>query len=287
MIHSFLDYLRYEERASEHTLIAYQQDLLQFSEFCKSNEAINDNLSDVTYLTIRAWIVSLTVAYTARSINRKIACLNAYYSFLIKKKVIESSPTTRIHALKSVKVLPEFVKESEMDRLGDFTFSNDFEGKRDQLIIELLYGTGMRANELLLLTLSDIDLIQSTIKVQGKRNKQRIVPLHDSLKILLGEYLSVRPTTEHKQLITTSSGKPAYAMLIYRSVKTYLSLTSVSKKSPHVLRHTFATHLLNEGAAINDIKELLGHSNLAATEIYTHNSLERIRQVYEKAHPKA
>ena len=224
------------------------------------------------------------------SINRKIASLRSFYNFLRKRKQIDQDPTKQLSALKTKKKLPAFVEEKSMEMLFDVVeFSDDFEGFRDKIILELLYGTGIRLSELVGLETSDLDLSGKTIRVFGKRSKERMIPISGSLATLLANYLSQRAPEENTRcLILTDKGKAAYPVFIQRIVKKYLSaVTTLSQKSPHILRHTYATHLLNRGADLNAIKELLGHANLAATQIYTHNSIEKLKKTHQQAHPKA
>jgi len=291
-ISSFYRYLEYEKRYSKHTLVTYEVDLRQFSEFLE-----NENISrwqDVTSKVIRRWMVSLlNDGITPVTIHRKISALKSFFRYLMREQILESNPVNGVIIPKKPKRLPVFVKENEMDILLDTVpFSNDFEGIRDKFIITLLYGTGMRLSEMVNLKLSDIDLGQKVIKVLGKRNKERIIPVFKELEKEITKYLSARnqtfPDAGTNILILTSKGKPAYPKLIYRVVNKYLALVStINKKSPHVIRHSFATALLNHGADLNAIKELLGHANLSATEIYTHNSFEKLNNIYKQAHPRA
>lgn len=293
MIDPFLQYIQYEKRCSPHTLTSYQTDLLQFTQFldtvyeCKTPET-------ATFPMIRSWIVSLVEGKrTPTSINRKIATLRTYYKFLLRRNIITSDPMLKVKALKVNKALPQFVDEQSLNHLLDtFEFSADFSGVRDRLVMELLYGSGIRLAEMISLQESDINLYEQTIKVTGKRNKQRIIPISKRLIDLIGTYnLSKKNTfinNHSSDLIVTDQGEKIYPMMVYRIVRKYLDLaTTVEKRSPHVLRHTFATHLLNKGADLNAIKDLLGHSSLAATQVYTHNSLEKLKTIFEQAHPKA
>jgi len=224
------------------------------------------------------------------SINRKIASLRSYYGFLRRKKQIDSDPSKILSALKTRKKLPAFVEEKSMEMLFDTElFSDDFEGLRDRAILEILYGTGIRLTELVNLEIKDIDLFGRTIRVFGKRAKERMVPVSSALVEIVKKYLEKRSASVNTPiLILTDSGKPVYPVFVQRTVRRYLSaVTTLSQKSPHVLRHTYATHLLNRGADLNAIKELLGHANLAATQIYTHNSIEKLKKTHQQAHPKA
>lgn len=291
MTDDFLTYIAYQKRLSKHTLLAYENDLKQFSVYLLATYGMTETL-EADYQLIRSWIVALVEEkLSKRSINRKIATLRAYYGFLTSKGFLKKNPMLRIHSLKTEKDLPKYVEEKAMEQLLATTeFSEDFSGVRDKLVIELLYGTGVRLAELIGLKTQDIDLYNQQIKVLGKRNKQRIIPLTNVLVELTKEYLEHRKKipTEDDSLIVTDKGKPAYPMFIQRLTKQQLGgVTSLKQKSPHVLRHTFATHLLNNGAELNAIKDLLGHSSLSATQIYAHNSVEKLKKVFNQAHPKA
>ena len=287
----FLNYLQYEKRYSKHTLIAYKNDLQQYAQFLKSLET---DILKTNHHEIRAWMVSLMDdEMDPRSINRKISTLRSLYKFLLKEGLIEENPVLKIKAPKVAKKLPTFIPEAKIIQLLDNNFFEEsFIGLRDKLVIELLFGTGIRLSELIGLLINDYLPKENTIKVLGKRNKERIIPIHISLSNLLNQYLISRAeqgiSNEIKSLIVSDSGSAAYSKFIYRLVQKYLSYVSTQdKRSPHVLRHSFATTLLNKGADINAIKDLLGHTNLAATQIYTHNSIERLKSIYKQAHPKA
>jgi integrase/recombinase XerC len=293
MIGSFLQYIQYEKRCSLHTLISYQTDLVQFEQFldtiyeCKKPES-------ATFPMIRSWIVSLVEEKKSPvSVNRKIATLRTFYKYLLKKGTISGDPMLKVKALKVNKPLPQFVDEQSLNQLLDtFEFSDDFSGLRDRLIMELLYGTGIRLAEMIALQEADIHVYEQTTKVTGKRNKQRVIPISKRLIDLIDKYKLLKKNTfidnPSLSLIVTDNGDKIYPMMVYRIVRKYLDLiTTVEKRSPHVLRHTFATHLLNKGADLNAIKDLLGHSSLAATQVYTHNSLEKLKTIFEQAHPKA
>ncbi|AEI48638.1 tyrosine-type recombinase/integrase [Runella slithyformis] len=291
MLEQFLQHLRVEKRLSDHTLTAYKKDLEQFSEFLEKTYNLTA-LPQADFRMIRGWAVSLVEAELHhRSVNRKLATLRSFYGYLLRCKVISINPTQRVSALKTDKPLPQFVEEKSLLVLfNDMEFGADFEGVRDRLILELLYGTGMRLAELLELKDPDINYYDLTLKVLGKRNKQRVIPIYKSLADLIKKYQILK--NEHfpgaNILILTNKGEPAYPVLIQRIVKKYLSaVTSLQKRSPHVLRHTFATHLLNNGADLNSIKDLLGHSSLAATQVYTHNSIEKLKKIFKQSHPKA
>ncbi|CAG5009786.1 Tyrosine recombinase XerC [Dyadobacter sp. CECT 9275] len=290
MIEQFLDFLRFEKRASGHTVKSYQTDLEQFRKYLLLQyESGQPELAQPVML--RSWIVALMEeGMNPISINRKIASLRSFYSFLRKRAIIPKDPSKILSSLKTSKKLPAFVEEKAMGVLFDeIGFSEDFQGLRDQTILELLYGTGIRLAELIGLELKDIDVFGRTIRVFGKRAKERIIPVSPLLCDLLVRYLAQRaPEEDTNCLIITDSGKAAYPVFIQRVVKKYLAaVTTLSQKSPHILRHTYATHLLNHGAELNAIKELLGHANLAATQIYTHNTIEKLKKTHQQAHPKA
>lgn len=293
MVSFFLQHIRYEKRCSHHTLTAYRGDLEQFTRYLAEHYELAAPES-ADFQLIRSWIAHLSESgLDNRSINRKIATLRAFYGFLLRKKSLTVDPMLQIRALKTARSLPTFVKEQEMATLlDDVEFPADFPGTRDKLVLELLYGTGMRLSELIGLKDSDLNAYERTITVLGKRNKHRVVPLNPALFQLTRSYQALKESTfageAEDRLIVADTGVAAYPVLIQRLVKRYLTLvTSLEKKSPHVLRHTFATHLLNRGADLNAIKDLLGHSSLAATQVYTHNSIEKLKEAYQQAHPKA
>jgi integrase/recombinase XerC len=293
MIDSFLKYLTYEKRYSRHTIQSYYTDLNQFNTFIETHHDIRGT-ENADHRMIRDWMVYLVESgLQPRSINRKVASLRSYYKFLMKRKTISSDPSRKVRILKSGKNIPHFLREDEIIRMFDeYDFGSGFEGTRDKLLLELLYGTGIRLSELINLKVGDIDFYEGTIRVLGKRNKERIIPLNTELVNLMHQYLSQKKDafkingTDY--LIVSNTGEKCYPMLIYRTVRKYLNLfTSIDKRSPHILRHTFATHLLNKGAELNAVKDLLGHTSLAATQVYTHNSLEKLKKVFDQAHPKA
>jgi len=293
MVDSFLKYISFEKRYSKHTVISYQSDLAQFTNYISEQFKCGD-LSSATQIMVRSWVLSLMDAGTSpRTVNRKIASLRSYYKFLIKRGEIEKDPTIKVRLLKTQKDLPSFADEKELVNLLDkFEFTHDFEGLRQKLIIELLYGTGIRLSELIGLKDSDINHSQNTLKVLGKRNKERIIPIAAPLLGLITQYKNeknhVFGGNPNAFLLVNNKGDRAYPMMIYRIVNSFLNMvSSTEKKSPHTLRHTFATHLLNKGADLNAVKDLLGHSSLAATQVYTHNSLEKLKSVFDQAHPKA
>ena len=291
-IEQFIQYLQFEKRFSPLTLTAYQKDLDQFLAFLAISES---ELLNVTHQQVRSWMVVLMDnGNEAKTINRKISSLRSFYKFLQRNELIKANPMTQVRAPKIPKRLPVVITEQKMDTLldGGFDFIDGFSGLRDRLIIELLYGTGIRLAELVGLKDNDVDVYEQQIRVLGKRNKQRIIPVHSSLAKLIEDYkiqkLSQNFDNKSKTLIVTDNGKDVYPKFVYRTVKTVLSTISThDKKSPHILRHSFATSLLNRGADLNAIKELLGHSSLAATQVYTHNSVEKLKAIYKQAHPKA
>lgn len=293
MIQKFLSFLTHEKRYSQHTLTAYEEDLNQFHTFLSQTFEIVA-VEEVRHLHLRSWVVELIEGgISPRSVNRKIACLKSYFKFLCAREYLEKNPASRLKPLKTEKKLPSFVKESEMTRLLDHVeFPDNFFGVRDKLVIELFYATGIRLAELISLKNADVNFYDQSIKVLGKRNKERIIPIPDSIVNTIKNYQSLMQdmwgTINHPYLLVTDKGEPMYPMMVYRIIKNYLgAVTTLSKKSPHVLRHTFATHLLDKGADLNAVKDLLGHTSLAATQVYTHNSLEKLKSVFDQAHPKA
>jgi len=289
---SFINYLKYEKRYSHLTAVAYKKDLDQFIEFFIKTvgdfnvEGINDKI-------VRKWIVDLMDSgLSARTVNKKISALKSFYKYLLRLEVVKENNLVNVIVPKVRKKLPQFVEEKQLDHLlDDGFFGNDFESLRDKLILSLLYGTGIRLSELMHLKDADVSQAEFLIKVLGKRNKERIIPYPRGLNVLIDQYKTERTMlfgSHVSYLLLTSKGNPPYEKLIYRVVLKYLNLvTTIDRKSPHVLRHTFATHLLNRGADLNAVKELLGHSNLSATQIYTHTSLEKIQKVYRQAHPRS
>ncbi len=294
-LEQFISYIKYEKRYSPHTVTAYESDLTQFYAFLNDPEITVAHPAEVTHQHIRSWMVSLMdQQLTPRSVNRKVATLRKYFKFLLQGQHIAAVPTARIQAPKVTKQLPAVVEDEKLSRLldNDNVFTSDFAGQRDKLVIELLFGTGIRLAELLGVTEADLDLYQSTVKVLGKRNKQRIIPINKELSNLLQHYLALRKNeiigNNSLKLIVTNKGADAYPKMIYLIVQKYLThISTQQKRSPHVLRHTFATSLLNKGADLNAIKDLLGHASLNATQVYTHNSVERLKSIYKQAHPKA
>jgi len=291
MIQQFLDYLSFEKRYSPHTVNAYKKDLSQFSTYLVQVYEVNE-VSVTDHQMIRSWVVDLMEqGVTPRSVNRKISSLKSFYKFLIRQGVISVNPTSKIISPKTSKKLPAFIEEKKMDNLfGSDLFDDSFSGWRDRLIIELLYMTGMRLSELISIKQSDI-LDQKGVKVIGKGNKERIIPLTTGFFSTISKYIALKKQQEFKfftdELLVLDTGKRIYEKFVYRVVNQYLGLiTSKSKKSPHILRHTFATHMLNNGADLNSIKEILGHANLSATQVYTHNTIERLKNIHKQTHPK-
>ncbi len=290
MISQFIQFISSEKRLSTNTVKAYSNDLNQFEIFLQ-NELPDATLTSASFQEIRAWIVQLSDSLIDnKSINRKIATLKSFYKHSIKRGLIDIDPTIKVKSLKIKKSLPNFAKENEMSNVLDVqAYGVDFEGIRDKIVLELFYGTGIRLSELINLKEADLDLYQKQIKVTGKRNKQRIIPLNKTLALLFEQYLELKNEKfGGNELIMNNLGKKTYPMFIQRITEKYLANnTNLQKKSPHVLRHTFATHLLNDGADLNAIKDLLGHSSLAATQIYTHNSIKKLKDIHKQAHPKA
>ena len=289
-IKPYLKYLQFEKRCSPHTIRAYSDDLLQFESFLQSQA--KQTLIDINHIVIREWIVHLyNNNLSSRSINRKISSLKKFYKFLIQNQTITINPFDKVILPKFNKKLPEFIKEGELTNLfNQIIFPDTFQGIRDKLVLELLYGSGIRLSELINLTEQNINLVNLTIKVLGKRNKERIIPVPVSLANSITKYLQIKKTEKlyNDLLLVTLKDKKTYPKLIYRIVTSYLELiTTNESKSPHTLRHTYATHLLNNGADLNAIKELLGHANLSATQIYTHNTFKKLNQIYKLAHPRA
>lgn len=288
---SFINYLKYERRFSSHTVVAYSNDLDQFIQYCI--KMIGEfNVKKVDTKLVRSWVVYLMEqSLSPRSVHRKVTTIKSFYKFLMKEQVVENNPAINLPLPKIRKKLPNFVEENNLNHLlDDGFFDDDFNGIRDKLIVYLLYGTGIRLSELLNLKDSDIDTKEYLIRVLGKRNKERIIPYPKSINNLLKLYFDKRNEKIgfiSERLLVNEKGKPVYEKLIYRVVKNNLSkVTSLEKRSPHVLRHTYATHLLNKGADLNAVKELLGHSNLTATQVYTHTTFEKLRDSYKQAHPR-
>ncbi|MCD6658899.1 MAG: tyrosine-type recombinase/integrase [Lentimicrobium sp.] len=290
---SFYHTLKFEKRCSPHTVNAYQTDIEQFVEYLSSQYALSSP-DEATQAIVRSWLAKLVdEGLTSRSINRKLSALKAYYNHQLRLGEMKTNPASRVNTLKIPKRLPVSVSKAEIHSAlySQDEHETDFSIRRDHLILELLYGTGIRLSELTGLKISDVDFGSQTIKVTGKRNKQRIVPLGNKLLEVIQAYLEERnklAETGTEEIILTDKGKKAYSVFIYRKVTRYLGEAGVKgRKSPHVLRHTFATHMLNAGADLNAIKELLGHASLAATQVYTHVSVEKLKSIYKQAHPRA
>lgn len=286
----YIDYLRMEKRFSPHTVVAYSHEVDRFNEFLT---AINESTDSVTYSQCRAYFSGLMdQGQHATSVNRSLSALRNYYNFLLREQLVSQHPLLDIKALKKPKKLPVAVEHGKLSVFLDSeeAFAPDFAGLRDRLVLEFLFGTGVRLAELLQIRLTEVDFYAKQVLIHGKRSKQRLVPLTDTLIALIEEYLGAREELgmDAEFLFVTDGGKPAYPKLIYRIVNKYLALLSTQgKRSPHVLRHTFATAMLDNGADLNAIKELLGHAGLSATQIYTHNSVERLKIIYNQAHPRA
>lgn len=298
----FIDYIQYEKRYSPHTVLAYRKDIDQFFSFLKTQYNTTD-IKEVTHPMIRSWLVSMIEEkISPRSVNRKLTTLKSFYKFMIKEGTISVNPMRKIISMKTPRKLPSYVEKDRMMNLFDTVdFGTGFPGVRNRMILELFYATGMRLSELINLKESDIDFHQSALKVLGKRNKERLIPFSNKFADLLKNYLREKtsylenaesPITSENQhdqwFIILNNGKKSYPRYVYSIVRKYLTQVTTSQKvSPHVLRHTFATHLLNNGAELNAVKELLGHANLSATQIYTHNTIEKLKTIYKQAHPKA
>jgi integrase/recombinase XerC len=297
-VERFLNYLEFEKRFSKHTVLSYKKDLEQFSSFLK-NQFETEDIDQASPSMVRSWQVHLKEAGAeARTMNRKLSCLRSFYKFCLRNGIITKNPLYNIKAVKTPKRLPTFVEGAKMDKLldGDFQLKGEgekgfppgFEGIRDKVLLDLFYFTGMRVSELVGLKQGSFDAGAQTIKVLGKRSKERIIPLAPEMVEMLSNYLKELEAQEFPKsdlvLFYTEKGQPATRQYIYKVVNKYLgTVTTLKKKSPHVLRHTFATHMLNNDAPINDIKEILGHSSLAATQMYTHNTIEKLKEAYRKA----
>lgn len=292
-LEAFLSYLSLEKNYSTHTVKAYNSDISDFTIFCSEHYDVSD-IEAVSYGLIRSWVVSLVNASVSnRTVNRKIASLKAYYKFLQGIGRLEVNPLSKHKALKISKKLEVPFSEAEMHALlKQISFEKGFEGSRDKLMIELLYTTGIRRAELISLRLVDVNLVGRTIKVLGKRNKERIVPLIEPTMKVYEDYIAERnalaTVVDEAYVFLTKTGHKVYETLVYRVINKYLGeVSSKVKKSPHMLRHTFATHLLNKGADLNSVKELLGHSSLASTQVYTHNSIAELKKVHLASHPRS
>ncbi len=289
----YLQYVEFEKKQAKHTLINYKVDLTQFENYISQIYQITQ-IEQVTHYHIKSWLVhQINEGLKNRSVARKISTLKSFYNFLLREQLVTINPLNKVQAPKVEKRLPEFVEQNAMENLFDGNiddehFENTFEGLRDKLMVNLFYATGIRLSELQNIENPSIDFYKKQIKVLGKRNKERIIPLTNEVIELIKQYNNQKTANGFisNYLLLTNKGEPLYAKLIYITVKKYLSkVTTLSKRSPHVLRHTYATHLLNQGADLNAIKELLGHSSLAATQVYTHNSIQQLKEVYKK-HPR-
>ncbi|MDZ7738401.1 MAG: tyrosine-type recombinase/integrase [Bacteroidales bacterium] len=290
---SFLDYLRFEKHYSQHTVRSYDNDIGQFFSFINGHKG-SDEISDIVSGDIRSWMIYLIDSgYSTVSVHRKISSLRTFFRYAMRAGELKLNPVDNITLPKRNKRLPVFLEEESLDKLLDvYDFGEGYSGIRNRMIIEMLYTTGMRRAELISLRIGDIDLPEKVIRVLGKRNKQRIIPLIGNFCDNLAEYIDLRidhfPGQSEGWLFLTDRGNKLYDKFVYNTVRKYLGMvTTIEKKSPHVLRHTFATHMLNHGADLNSIKEILGHANLSATQVYTHNTFEKLKKVYKQAHPRA
>ena len=291
LITSFLEYLSLEKKYSVHTIKAYKRDLISFQNFCIESYQ-QEKISDINYSQIRSWIVDLVERKVSnRSVNRKISSLKSFYKYLQKIKIIQNNPLSSHKALKTSKKIqvPFSIKEVN-EVLSNIVIEDSFETSRNKLIVALFYSTGMRRTELIQLKMNSINFSEKQLKVIGKRNKERLLPLLPSVLKSMHNYIKQRDLIDSSEdyLFLTSKGNKLYETLVYRIINNYFSnVSSKLKKSPHILRHSFASHMLNEGADLNSVKELLGHSSLASTQVYTHNSLEQLKKVYKQAHPRS
>jgi integrase/recombinase XerC len=290
-IEPFIAYLLHQKRYSSNTIIAYQKDIEQLFDFASKTYQVSSS-KEISSNIIRSWLADLKENTNSnRTIIRKISSIKTYFKYLKKNNLVTHNPLTKVVTPKTNKPLPSFLKTEEtIDLFQSEHFTDDYVGKRDLMILELFYATGMRLSELTSLSLNSINLNSDYIKVIGKRNKERIIPVTLSLKQKITDYLNYRKEfgEDTQYLFLTEKGKKIYTKLVYRIVISYLSsVTNNNKKSPHILRHTFATHMLNNGADLNTIKEILGHSNLSATQVYTHNTIEKLKNIHKLAHPKA
>lgn len=286
----FLKYLELEKRYSPNTVSSFSVDLNQFQDYLKLT--YDTDVKSVNHQMLRSWVLHLTNSIQSKSINRKITSLKSFYKYLFLIGEMKTNPSLKLSYSKVAKKIPAFILEDQINSLLDnFVFKDNYDGVLDRLIIDLFYSTGIRRSELINIKLFDVDLSANKLKVLGKRNKERFVPLNKELKKSIESYLEQRnnisSVIDKSFFLLTKKGKKLYPSLVYRRVRKYLLMTSSNKINPHVLRHTFATHMLNNGADLNAIKEILGHANLAATQIYTHNSIKELKSVYNNAHPRA
>jgi integrase/recombinase XerC len=293
LIASFIDYLTFEKRYSQHTVRSYRDDLLDFAAFV-GQEFGRMDLKEINLAIVRSWLASLKEAgLSSRSVNRKISSLRSFYKYQLRLGVIGQTPMTAIITPKSAKRLPVFVERSAIEALfGEVRFPDNWEGRTDRLLLAILYQTGVRLSELIRLEERQVDSGNRTIKVLGKGNKVRVIPVSAELAEEMGEYKKQKrillEAPDEEVLLVGPKGRKLYPGYVYRAVRAYLAqVTTIDKKSPHVMRHSFATHLMNAGAELNSVKELLGHASLAATQVYTHNTIEKLKDIYKNAHPKA
>lgn len=290
-IQNFLDYILLEKRYSYNTIKSYQTDLKLFESYLKNT--YDTSIEKTNHNMTRSWLVNeIKKGNSSRTVNRKITTLKSFFKYLLKNGEIKQNPTLKISSSKTTKKIPQFVGLEDMNRILDnIKFKKNFSGFRDKLIIEIFYSTGMRLSELINIKINDFDLSKGVIKVLGKRNKERFIPLTKELQKSIDNYLVFRAKhlqINHSYLLVTDFGKKLNPSMVYRKVNEILNgVTTLEKKSPHILRHTFATHMLNNGADLNVIKELLGHASLSATEVYTHNSIEQLKKVFNSSHPRA
>ena len=292
-IQSFLDYLKYQKRYSAHTIRSYKDDLVQFFGFLQTQFG-EVSVSTIGHNHVRSWLASIKEKdNTSKTINRKISSLKSFFKYLVKTSVLEQTPMTRVITPRNSKRLPDFIREGDADKLiGTLKNTEDWKGLNTKMLISLFYTTGMRLSELVNLKESEVDFGKRQVKVLGKGNKERIVPISQEIVLMIKDYIQEKKKefeSTDNSLLVTEKGKKMYPKYPYLLVRSFLSseVKTLNKKSPHVLRHSFATHLSNNGADLNAIKELLGHSSLAATQVYTHNTIEKLKNVYKKAHPKA
>ncbi len=288
-IASFFEYLQFEKRYSQHTIVSYQNDILQFQNFCATEFDVND-ITTATPVIMRSWLSKLKENnIESKSINRKISTLKSLYKFLLIRNVVLANHASTLIFLKVPKRLPSFVEENDMHTLlNHVEFAEDYTSQSQKLVLSLFYSCGIRLSELINLKIEQVEKQHSQIKVLGKGNKERVIPVNQKMLNDIAALIELRPETDIENLFVTEKGKPLQPRYVYGFVKNYLgTVTTIKKKSPHVLRHSFATHLMNNGAELNAVKELLGHSSLAATQIYTHNTIEKLKEVFAKAHPKA
>ena len=295
LIDKFLQYLEYEKGYSSHTLVSYRTDLCQFREYVEERGSKEFDPTMIGSEEVRQWVIDLKMGgEKSTSVNRKLSALKSFFKYLKKNGCVQSSPMRKVVSPKKEKRLPVFVKENEMENLLDYNeevFPEDFEGRRNRLIVEMFYSLGVRLSELIGMKNVDVDLAECSVKVLGKGNKERKIPFGRALKNSIEKYMEERKTVEIQNrefFFQRENGEPLYPMLVYRMVKKYIGMVStITKKSPHVLRHSFATAMLNHGAELDVVKELLGHANLAATEVYTHTTFEQLQSIYKQAHPRA